>query len=38
MDKKETLLETVRNYFRIKKDFFQMELVTEDGKKMEWMK
>lgn len=38
MDKKEILLETIRNYFQMKKDVFQMEIVREDGKKMEWMK
>ena len=33
MDKKEILLETIRNYFQMKKDVFQMEIVREDGKK-----
>ena len=33
MDKKEMLLETIQNYFQMKKDVFQMEIVREDGKR-----
>lgn len=38
MDKKEMLLETIRNYFQMKKDVFQMEIVREDGKRIEYTK
>lgn len=38
MDKKEMLLETIRNYFQIRKDVFQMEIVREDGKRIEYTK
>lgn len=38
MDKKEMLLETIQNYFQMKKDVFQMEIVREDEKRMEYTK
>lgn len=38
MDKKEMILETIQNYFQMKKDVFQMDIVREDGKKIEWIK
>lgn len=38
MDKKEMLLETIQNYFQMKKDVVQMEIVREDGKRMEYAK
>lgn len=38
MDKKEMLLEAIQNYFQIRKDVFQMEIVREDGKRMEYTK
>lgn len=38
MDKKEMLLKAIQNYFQIRKDVFQMEIVREDGKRMEYTK
>lgn len=38
MEKKETLSEAIQNYFQTKKDVFQMDIVTEDGKRIEYTK
>lgn len=38
MDKKEILSEAIQNYFQTRKDVFQMDIVTEDGKRMEYTK
>lgn len=38
MEKTERILEAIQNYFQMKKDIFQMDIVREDGKKVEWIK
>lgn len=38
MEKKEMLSEAIQNYFQTKKDVFQMDITTEDGKRMEYIK
>ena len=36
MEKTERILEAIQNYFQMKKDIFQMDIVREDGKRMEY--
>ena len=38
MEKKDTLSEAIQNYFQTRKDVFQMDIVTEDGKRIEYTK
>lgn len=38
MEKKEMLSEAIQNYFQTRKDVFQMDIVTEDEKRIEYTK